>query len=39
MTFIDMMTKKQDGRRGFNAYSQQGYLTNYHIFRSETNFT
>ena len=36
MIFIDMVTKKQDGRRGFNAYSQQGYLTNCYIFRSET---
>ena len=39
MTFIDMVTKKQDGRCGFNAFSQQGYLTNYYIFRSEINFT
>ena len=34
-----MVTKKQDGRHGFNAFSQQRYLKNYDIFRSETNFT
>ena len=39
MTFIDKVTQKQDGRRGGRAFSQQGYLTNYYIFRSETNFT
>ena len=33
MTIIDMMTKKQADRRGFNAYSQQGNLTNYYIMK------
>ena len=32
MNFMDMVTKKQDGRRGFNAYFQQGYLKNNYIF-------
>ena len=39
MTIIDMMTKKQYDRREFHAYSQQGYLSKYYIFHSETNFT
>ena len=38
MNFIDS-DEKQDGRLTFNAYSQQRYVTNYYIFRSETNFT
>ena len=39
MDLVAMVTKKQDGRHGFNAFSQQRYLKNYDIFRSETNFT
>ena len=39
INFIDMATKKQDGRRGFNTYFQQGYQKNYYIVSFETNFT
>ena len=38
MTFMDMVTKKY-GLSGCNVYFQQGYLKNYDVFRSETNFT
>ena len=39
MNFVAMVTKKQDGRHGFNTFSQQRYLKNYYTFSSETNFT
>ena len=39
MNLVAMVTKKQDGRHGFNTFSQQRYLKNYYIFSSETNFT
>ena len=39
MNLVAMVTKKQDGRHGFNTFSQQRYLKNYYMFSSETNFT
>ena len=40
MNLVAMVTKKkQDGRHGFDTFSQQRYLQNYYIFSSETNFT
>ena len=38
MNLVAMVTKKQDGRHGFDTFSQQRYK-NYYIFSSETNFT
>ena len=37
MNLVAMVTKKQDGRHGFNTFSQQRYRKN--MFSSETNFT
>ena len=40
MNLVAMVTKKQDGRHGFNTFSQQRYLNKLlGIFSSETNFT
>ena len=39
MNLVAMVTKKQDGRHGFNTFSQQRYLQNDYLFSSETNFT
>ena len=38
-SLVAMVTKKQDGRHGFNTFSLQKYLKNYYIFSYETNST